>query len=50
MISELVNTCDNAGTEARLREIAPMFKHNWTMTSRYYRNTDTEEDVDEEER
>jgi hypothetical protein len=50
MISELVNTGDNAGTEARLREIAPMFKHNWTMTTRYYRNTDTEEDVDEEDR
>jgi hypothetical protein len=49
MISELVNTGDNAGTEARLREIAPMFKHNWTMTTRYYRNTDTEEDVDEED-
>jgi hypothetical protein len=33
-----------------LRGIAPLFKHNWTMTSRYYRNTDTEEDVDEEDR
>jgi hypothetical protein len=50
MISELVNTGDNAGTEAMLRKIAPMFKHNLAMTTRYYRNTDTEEDVDEEDR
>jgi hypothetical protein len=50
MIMNLVNTGDHAGTEARLREIAPIYKHEWKMAASYYRSMQPDEDVDDEDR